>query len=195
VELLASAGTGNSITSDAIYSNGGIGIDLGNDGVTLSDPGDTDAGPNSLLNFPVMTAVLESGGILTVSFRLDVPAASYRIEFFKNPSGADPSGNGEGEVFAGSINIIHPGGGPFNFNHGFPGAAGDIITATTTLCTDGCRLHSLWRHVGIRQCGCGSSPPGCELSLDRHGRRRHDRDPSGHQRLYGPDRRRHFLEG
>jgi len=66
-----------------------------------------------------------------------LPAGSYRIEFFKNPSGADPSSNGEGQVFASSTNITHPGGGLTNFNHSFAGTVGDVITATTTLCTDG----------------------------------------------------------
>jgi outer membrane protein assembly factor BamB len=74
---------------------------------------------------------------LTVNFTLDVPAGSYRIEFFKNPSGADPSGNGEGESFVSSINVTHPGGGPVSFDHGFLGAIGDVITSTTTTCTDG----------------------------------------------------------
>jgi len=137
VVLVATAGAGNQIISNEIYSNGGLGIDLNDDGVSANDALDTDVGPNSLLNFPFTTAALESGGTLTVYFRLDLPAGSYRIEFFKNPSGADPSGNGEGQVFASSTNITHPGGGLTNFNHSFPGAVGDVITATTTLCTDG----------------------------------------------------------
>jgi hypothetical protein len=38
-----------------IYGNGGLPIDLENDGHTPNDPGDTDGGPNSFLNYPEVT--------------------------------------------------------------------------------------------------------------------------------------------
>ena len=134
---IAGTATGNSILANSIFSNVNLGIDLVPNGVTANDAGDVDGGPNDLLNFPVITSALGFGGTVTVSFTLDVPAGSYRIEFFKNPSGADPSGNGEGESFASSINVTHSGGGPVSFDHSFLGAIGDVITATTTNCTDG----------------------------------------------------------
>ncbi len=105
--------------------------------MTANDPLDADGGPNGLLNFPQITSVFESGGTLTVNFKLDVPAGSYRIEFFKNPSGVDASTFGEGEVFASSGNVTHPGAGALFFNRTFAGSIGDVITATTTFCTDG----------------------------------------------------------
>ena len=98
---------------------------------------DADAGPNNLLNFPVITAASVSGGSVSVSFQLDVPAGSYRIEFFKNPTGADPLGYGEGHTFVGFKDVTHPGGGAVAFTQAIPGVSGDIITATTTFCTDG----------------------------------------------------------
>ena len=58
------------------------------------------AGPNGRLNFPEITRCRTTAARSTVTFRLDVPAGTYRIEYFKNPFGADASGNGEGEVFA-----------------------------------------------------------------------------------------------
>jgi hypothetical protein len=132
-------GTGASVTlsQNQISSNDGRGIDLSGDGITTNDPLDADSGPNELLNFPFATAALESGGVLTAYFKLDVPAGSYRVEFFKNPSGADPSGYGEGQTFVSAFNVTHPGGGSQNFNHAFAGSAGDAITATTTFCADG----------------------------------------------------------
>jgi parallel beta-helix repeat protein len=140
VRIEGATSTGNSILRNTIYGNGAplaLGIDLLGNGVTANDVNDPDTGPNDLLNFPFVTAALESAGVLTAYFKLDVPAGSYRIELFKNPSGADPSGNGEGESFASAVNVTHPGGGSQNFNHNFAGVVGDVITATTTFCTDG----------------------------------------------------------
>jgi CSLREA domain-containing protein len=131
------AGNNNTILGNAIHSNGSIGIDLNNDGVTANDALDGDGGPNELLNFPLLTASYASGGNLTTHFQLDAPAGSYRIEFFRNPLGADGTTFGEGQVFAGTRNVTHPGGGAVLFNHTFPGVAGDAITATATFCEDG----------------------------------------------------------
>ena len=76
--------------------------------------------------------------MLTVNFDLDVdPAASYRVEFFKNPSGVHALGNGEGEDYFAAVNVAHSGSGVESFSHMFAGADGDIITATATRCTDG----------------------------------------------------------
>ncbi len=135
VRILTSA-TDNPILRNAIHSNTLLGIDLWPQGVDPNDGGDADSGPNDLLNYPVITSAIESGGNITVNFNLDVPAGGYRIEFFQNPSGADPSGNGEGESYADSVNVNHPGGGLQGFSHAFPGSVGDVITATATGCTD-----------------------------------------------------------
>ena len=122
------AGSGNAFLGNSVYNNTGQGIDLNGDGVTANDPGDGDIGANDLLNFPVITSATESGGNVTVTFDLDTPAGNYRVEFFTNPSGADPSGNGEGETYQ-SATTVSPGTG---LTHSFPGSAGDIITATAT---------------------------------------------------------------
>src|SRR5262249_30849944 len=61
VLLGASVGT-CTILGNAIFANGGLGIDLGNNGPTANDPLDADAGPNGLQNFPLVTS-----GVVTPS--------------------------------------------------------------------------------------------------------------------------------
>jgi uncharacterized repeat protein (TIGR01451 family) len=146
-DTAAAPATANTITENHISGNAGLGIDLDvrvvvagsvGDGVTANDGGDGDTGPNDLLNYPVTTTATETAGTITVDFDLDTNTASYyRVEFFKNPSGADGSGNGEGESYADAIVIDHTGSGVESFSHSFAGSAGDIITVTTTVCTDG----------------------------------------------------------
>ncbi|MEO2025088.1 MAG: G8 domain-containing protein [Fuerstiella sp.] len=53
--LVVDVSTGNTISNNSIFSNGQLGIDLGNDGVTPNDNLDADTGPNNLINFPVLT--------------------------------------------------------------------------------------------------------------------------------------------
>jgi hypothetical protein len=85
------------VFDNLIFSNTLGPIDLGGDGVTPNDPGDADAGPNRLLNFPVITEV---GAVpqttlpvrSVVRFTLSAePSRPYWVEFVAAPaSGAGP---------------------------------------------------------------------------------------------------------
>ncbi|MHC4560963.1 MAG: FlgD immunoglobulin-like domain containing protein, partial [Planctomycetota bacterium] len=97
----------NRISRNAIYENGGLGIDLGGDGVTPNDnppwDPDDDDGPNSLQNFPVLTSAVTNGDELNVSGYLESGNLSTTtIEFFANKS-TDASGHGEGQKFLGFV--------------------------------------------------------------------------------------------
>ena len=167
--LVMSGSTGNTITRNSMLANGKTGIDLlsATDSqstgtapfVTPNDAGDGDAGGNGLLNFPVLLSGVVSGGLVVGTFSLDVVAGSYRVEFFKNPLGADLSGNGEGQIFAGSTDVAHIGGGSRFFAYSIAGVAGDIVTATATECTDGA-VHRVWEHVGVWECAPGGDDGG-----------------------------------
>jgi CSLREA domain-containing protein len=135
VRVFTSAGSGNAILGNSIYGNGepgGLGIDLGDADVTPNDPGDVDAGPNDLLNFPEISSVIVTAGTADVVYTLDVPAGNYRVEFFANPSGADPTGFGEGEEFVHAVTVSHAGLGPAGLTASFAWPGGDMVTATTT---------------------------------------------------------------
>ncbi|HXV74774.1 MAG TPA: right-handed parallel beta-helix repeat-containing protein [Candidatus Polarisedimenticolaceae bacterium] len=87
----------NQLTANLIADNGGLGIDLDDDGVSPNDPGDVDGGANFLQNFPVLTTVTYCGVQLDTSGTLDsAPSSTYDIELFLS-RGCDPSGQGEGD--------------------------------------------------------------------------------------------------
>ncbi len=126
-------GTSNAILSNSIGGNGGLGIGLGNDGVTANDAGDLDTGPNNLQNFPVLTSALATRGQLVVRGTIDTPnPRTVIIELFANPvptPGPDPSGHGEGAVFLGTVRP-NPRG---TFTATLPPVApGTLISATAT---------------------------------------------------------------
>ncbi len=102
---VSGASTGDAILGNSIYNNSGLGIDLGNDGVTINDPNDPDSGPNGLQNTPEITVVKTDGAQVTINgFLNSIPSRNYRIEFFAN-STQSTSGYGEGARYLGSTNV------------------------------------------------------------------------------------------
>jgi CSLREA domain-containing protein len=127
---------GNAILNNIIHSNGGLGIDLNDDGVTPNDigVGDSDAGPNGLQNYPVLAYAATDGTSTTIEGTLDsTPDAAFSLRFFIN-NACDPSGYGEGETFLGAINVVTDGSGIADFNVALPEGApeGSFVTATAT---------------------------------------------------------------
>jgi len=122
----------NPILSNAIYSNGGLGINLSVDGVTPNDASDADNGGNNLQNFPVINAALPGSTRVIGTFN-STASTMFRLEFF-NSSTADLSGNGEGQFFVGAINVMTDGSGNALFDQTFApnSPLNSFISATAT---------------------------------------------------------------
>ena len=131
----AFGGVGNTILSNSILSNAGLGIDLS--GVTANDAGDGDTGPNNGQNSPEATAAeINVNGTLVVQYSVDstVLNSAYpvRVEFFKADTDAE-----EGKTFLG--NDDYPAGSAQSNRAADLGNAaslgitsGDVIVATAT---------------------------------------------------------------
>jgi uncharacterized repeat protein (TIGR01451 family) len=96
--LVSSTGTGNTIRGNSTYTNGNLGIDLGagdqGDGVTINDNNDSDAGPNNLLNFPVLDmAEIDNGTLIITGWT----RPNTIVEFFIRDN--DAGNFGEGQTF------------------------------------------------------------------------------------------------
>ena len=133
--VFVESGAGNAIRSNSIFSNSGLGIDLGSLGVTPNDAGDGDGGANNLQNFPVLTSSNgAAGGAVNVQGTLNsTPNTTFNLDFFSNAS-CDASGNGEGRTFLGSASVVTNGAGNITFNVNITASAlvGEAITATAT---------------------------------------------------------------
>jgi hypothetical protein len=123
----------NKITRNSIFMNVGLGIDLANDGPTENDNGDSDNGPNALINVPVITSVTNTGNSITVMGGVDLPngsVAGTTVEIFINAlpvPGGDPSGFGEGQTFVAAPTINATGA----FSATFTANPNAIISAVT----------------------------------------------------------------
>jgi hypothetical protein len=136
VEVQGAGPTGglrNSISGNAIFNNGGIGIKLGSGGIpTPNDAGDADTGPNTLLNYPVITSAAVSGGTLTVGGTLNsTPSSSFTVHVYSS-SACDASGFGEGHSFLGALSATTDGTGNGTWGGTLPAVPGELEITTTT---------------------------------------------------------------
>ncbi len=103
-EYSVDSAIGDRIDGNSIFANTGLGIDLGDDGVTPNTPGGPHAGPNDLQNFPVhhlghrATAVTRPS-----SARSTPPRAPPSRSSSSATRTADPSGYGQGKTYLGEL--------------------------------------------------------------------------------------------
>jgi len=137
--VIGSGNTGWSILGNSIFSNGGLGIDLGNDGVTLNDAGDADAGANNLQNYPTISsvAIASDNSTATISGALDsTPNTDFQLQFFSNQA-ADANGFGQGKTLLGSIEVTTDATGAVTYGTTFPLPSADEKSFTATATDDG----------------------------------------------------------
>jgi hypothetical protein len=123
------SGSGNRILHNAIGRNGGLGIDLNDDGPTPNDAGDADGGANSTQNKSVISSATVSDGTITIEGELtSTPEKTFAVRFFSNPSG------NEGKTFLTLRSVTTNAGGnaPFTFSFATAVPTGQTITATAT---------------------------------------------------------------
>jgi hypothetical protein len=116
--------------------NGGIGIDLAGDGVTLNDAGDTDGGPNLRQNHPVISvAAPNASGITIIGSLNSTPNTTFVVDFYSSLRAATPYYGG---LYFGTITVRTDGNGnaPFTATATDPAGntsefSGGVLTGPT----------------------------------------------------------------
>lgn len=127
----ASSSAATAVLGNSFYGNGGLAIDIDDDGVTPNDPGDGDPWRD---NYPTIASAVQNGANALVQGGLDAAAnANFRLEFFSDSS-CDASGYGEGRNYLGFVAVGTDANGHANFSASLPGVvAGQKLSATATI--------------------------------------------------------------
>jgi len=124
------------IRGNRMFANTPLGIDLSPNGVTPNDPGDGDAGPNGLQNFPIINSVTPGASTTNIQGILNSTASTlYDVDFYSGPAcQAFPQAFLQGENYLGSIQVSTDGSGNATFSTDVPVVlvAGQPVTATAT---------------------------------------------------------------
>jgi hypothetical protein len=130
--------TNNAILGNAIFSNDGLGIDLGNYGVNANISCDTGTGAAANLgqNYPVITQAVSGNGTGIRGTLNSRPNASFLLQFFANPICGSLlfGGNGQGQIYLGQTSVVAGNDCTASFVAAFSSSvpAGYVITATAT---------------------------------------------------------------
>lgn len=130
VNVYSSAGVGVegvSIESNLIYGNGGLGIDIGDEGLAANPSG-------SAHNAPFLTSAVSTASGTDVAGTLDgLPNTFYQIQFYANPT-VDPSLTGQGRTLLGTTSVMTDSTGTAAIQASLPVATtpGEIVSAIST---------------------------------------------------------------
>jgi uncharacterized repeat protein (TIGR01451 family) len=106
--VFVGSGSNNVVRGNSLFSNTGLGIDIGASGVQANDSFDTDTGDNQLMNYPVLVSASNSPTDTVIEFRMNSwTNITVDIDFYANAL-PDASGNGEGQFYLGSTNALLP---------------------------------------------------------------------------------------
>jgi hypothetical protein len=147
---VVSPGTVALLRRNRIFGNHRIAIDLGDDGRTPNDAGDTDAGPNGLLNFPVLkhaTAGPRHTKITGV-YKGYEGVAPYGIELFANPPHTR-----QAKRFIGSVHVDTDAGGKATFRFMTNERIGPGHTITATATDDGAETSEVSEAIRVKAPG------------------------------------------
>jgi titin len=133
VVILGDSTVSNSIRQNSIFSNTGLGIDLGSDGVSPNHAGGPVTGPNRFENFPVLNLVTAGNTTRVVGTVQGSANSTLTIDFYSNLA-ADPSGYGQGRRYLGStvVSTDSSGNATFDVTLAVSISVGDSISATAT---------------------------------------------------------------
>lgn len=129
---------GNTVRANTILANGGLGIDLGNDGPTadgseVNDP--LNPGPNDWQQVPVLTSVQLEGGDVVIQGTVQgqAPNKPVVLDFYANDA-LGGSGLAQGQTYLGSVTVTTDGSSTASFTARLALArpVGPYIDATAT---------------------------------------------------------------
>jgi hypothetical protein len=119
----------NRILSNRIEGNGTLTpLDLGRDGLTMNDLGDSDSGENRRQNFPTITDVRFVGGSTAINVALSsTPSSNYTVQLFAEPTGTP------GQLLLDTRNVATDANGRASFEVAYPRELlRDTVVATAT---------------------------------------------------------------
>jgi len=124
--------TGDSIRANAIYGNGGLGIDFGNSGVQVNHAGAA-SGPNNLQNYPLITEGTPGSTTVVEGVLDSLPSTTYTIDFYADVT-PDITFYGPGQRYLGAISVTTDATGTATFAASLAAStsSGDWVTATAT---------------------------------------------------------------
>lgn len=139
----------NLISGNSIFSNGALGIDLGNNGVDAvlnCQSGVAVNAANAGQNYPVLTSAVSGNSTLIRGTLNSVSGKTYALEFFASPAGDVTSANGEGQMFLGQSKLTLGSFCSSNFAVTLPVAVPPnwVVSATATNPTNSTSEFSAW---------------------------------------------------